>query len=278
MCTSFTLGIVQDVPCRGNVKHTLEMMEKYIIEAATRDVSLLVFPELFITGYLPRYWERHPTPEDEQEWHRRMHVVCKQVGVSVIYGHPAYCVDNATLDLVQNPEWHVPFYNAATFIGPEGIVGTYAKTHLFGNEFEVFSAGDGFPVWDTVFGKLAVQICYDLEFPECARLVALAEADLLIYLANNMIPFGVFHHCYTMARAMENNLFVASINRVGAEGDLNFCGQSCVAHPNGQYLLSVDDEKGLYMCMINHADRLFLHKDLHYFAHRRPELYGGLTT
>lgn len=277
MRKEFILGIIQDTPYISNFFKNMLMMEEYILEATQKNVSLLVFPELFITGYITESWINSLTPENEQEWHQKMHAMCKMNNISVIYGHPSFHPNNAPLDLVKNPHFEVPLYNAATLISPKGIVGTYAKTHLFSDESAVFTAGNGFPIWDTEFGRISVQICYDLEFPECARVAALAGADLLIYPANNMYPFGEFHRCYTMARAMENNLFVISVNRVGSEGNIDFCGCSCIAHPNGTYLMSIGNEKGLFTCVINPSDRLKLHKDLHYFENRRPELYGELT-
>ncbi|CAM3780743.1 carbon-nitrogen hydrolase family protein [Alicyclobacillus pomorum] len=281
----FRLGLVQMAPTPGDVEANLSLMDEMVQRAGTtgEQVDLLVFPELCVTGYSPAYWKRRPTRQDEQAWQSRVHELAKREGIWIIYGHPSYCMAvnaSAKSELARSlhgDDAHLPLYNAVSLISPHGLVGTYAKVHLFGNEPATFARGDAFPVWETPWGKVAIQICYDLEFPEGARVAALHGADMLIYPANNMAPFGEYHRIYTMARAMENAMFVATVNRTGVEGNLQFCGGSCVAHPEGRWLIEAGPAPGLYTCDIHMDDLKCLDESLGYFRHRQPQLYEPLV-
>lgn len=276
------LGLVQSNPIQGNIEANLQLMEDYIRQAGMngKKVDMLVFPELFLTGYAPDLWEKRPTIEDEKSWHERLRQLCNEEELWLVYGHPSYKAQNRNFEIDKDKNNHhsgnysdYPLYNAATMLSPEGIVGTYGKVHLFGDEVETFVSGNGFPIWQTPWGRVAIQICYDLEFPEAARVAALAGAELIIYPTANMSPFGEIHHTYVMSRALENGCFIAYNNRVGSESDLNFCGGSCVMTPNHRWLMNAETLQGLYMSTIDLTERLDLDTSLNYFEHRRPELY-----
>lgn len=277
--TKFQLGIYQGAPIPGKIEQTLQQMELIIRAAGERNVQLVVFPELYVTGYLPSMWERFPTVAEEHLWHQRIAQVSKETGCWVVFGHPSYRVQPAhPLDerLQSNPEGTLT--NAISLVSPDGVVGTYAKVHLYGREPDVFVYGSEFPVWQTPFGRIALQSCYDIEFPESARLAAVHGAQILINPANNMDPFADYHRRFTMTRAMENSMFAINVNRVGSEEDLNFCGASCVAHPKGQWLLETGGEENLFTLEINLDDLSSLDPSLEYLKKRRPEVYQDLAT
>lgn len=278
------LAMVQAAPVPGDVEATLQLMEAYVHQAGKQGAGadLVVFPELFMTGYYPELWACRPGPDDERMWTERLLKLAQREDMGIVYGHPSYRAQTAQPSPEQTPAITaagigLPLYNAASLVTPDGLLGTYAKVHLFGREAETFTPGDVFPVWDTPYGRLAIQICYDLEFPEGARIAALAGAELLLYPANNMAPFCTFHAVYAMARAMENGVFVATVNRTGPELDLEFCGGSCAAHPDGRWLVEASPVAGLYVCDVDLTDRQALDPSLHYFAHRRPTLYRSLV-
>lgn len=276
--TKLRLGLVQTAPVQGDIEATLRLMEDYILKAGKNGekVDLLIFPELFITGYLPELWEKQPTPSEEAAWHERLLHLAREEDLWMVYGHPSYHVNSANdgaPDRKKDEHQKKALYNAATLLSPNGIVGTYGKVHLYGKEPETFKAGECFPVWKTPWGKLALQICYDIEFPEGARIGALAGANLLICPTANMMPFGEYHRTYTMARALENGIFVAYNNRIGPERDIDFCGGSCVATPDCRWLIEGSSAPGLYACHVNLDERKTIDPSLDYFVFRRPELY-----
>jgi predicted amidohydrolase len=272
--TKLKLGLYQGHPVQGNIELTLRKMESIAKQAHLEKVDLLIFPELFVTGYLPELWERIPNAEEELEWTTRLGLVAKTMDLWIVFGHPSYRTHQNTSQ--DNSETR-KLSNAATLLSPKGIVGTYAKVHLYGDEEETFFCGSDFPVWETKFGRIAVQICYDLEFPESARMVALQGADLLLNIANNMAPYGAHHVQFTMARALENGMFVATVNRIAQEKTILFCGNSCVAHPQGNWLLAKEQEEGLFCVYIDLKEKEALDASVLYMDHRHPEAYGLLT-
>ncbi|WP_206919771.1 carbon-nitrogen hydrolase family protein [Alicyclobacillus suci] len=266
------LALVQDAPVLGDVEATLARMQD-IVRKTCRDnsVDLVVFPELFITGYLPEHWSFLPTAEAELEWLVRLQSMAAECDVWVIVGHPSYRV--RVTDGAKRPE----LTNAASIISPDGIVGTYAKVHLFGDEGKTFVAGRSWPVWRSPWGKIAVQICYDIEFPESARMAGLQDADLLVNISANMVPYGSYHRIYAQARAMENTMFVACLNRTGMENGINFCGESCVVHPDSSWLLQADSESGVFVVDVPLHERRNLPDCVQYVKMRQPHVYKSLA-
>ena len=150
--------MVQQEPVTGNVEATLALMESVVNSAGRNGLAcdLLVFPELFVTGYLPDLWERWPSPEDEELWIQRITHMASKNDLGIVFGHPSYRAQvqgndrgKIELDHPHLGESKLVLYNAASFVLPEGLVGTFAKVHLYGDEHKTFKAGDSFPIWET---------------------------------------------------------------------------------------------------------------------------------
>jgi predicted amidohydrolase len=127
-------------------------------------------------------------------------------------------------------------------VGPEGYIGRYRKTHLWNTEKLWFTPGDeGFAVYDTKIGRIGLLVCWDIWFPETARIVAQLGADIIciptgwvwtpppLYDAS-----GVCMAAYlTMTAAHANNVFIATADRIGQERGAGFMGNSLIAGTNG---------------------------------------------
>ncbi len=125
--------------------------------------------------------------------------------------------------------------NAALCIDEEGnLAAVYRKVHLFGAERRLFSPGDEYVVVTLAGVAVGLLICYDLDFPEAARTVAAAGAELLVTVSANMDPYASDHALYARARAVENRIPHVYVNAVGQEGRLRFCGGSTVADMTGR--------------------------------------------
>jgi predicted amidohydrolase len=123
-----------------------------------------------------------------------------------------------------------------------------------------------------------VLICYDIEFPEPARRLALAGADLVAVPTSLMAPYDVVARTLVPARAAENQLFVAYANRVGREGDLSYVGQSCVCGPDGGDVARAGrDEEALLVADLDLDAIARAREDHSYLGERRPGLYGALA-
>ena len=171
-------------------------------------------------------------------------------------------------------------YNSAVLIGPEGVVGTYRKMHLFYEEKRLFHPGDlGFPVFDVQGVKVGMLVCFDHFFPEAARTLALRGAQVICHPSNLILP-GL-GQLTTRVRALENRVFWVLANRIGTETrdsrSLTFTGRSQLVAPDGTILIEAPpDQERVGSIEIDPSQacdkRVTPLNDL--FADRRPTWYG----
>jgi predicted amidohydrolase len=130
-------------------------------------------------------------------------------------------------------------YNSAVLTDPGGVRSVYRKVHLWDAESDFFATGSAPPpVVDTQYGRIAMMICYDVEFPEWVRQPALAGADLLAVPTNwpaEPVPPGErpIVVANVQAAAFANHMFIAAACRVGAERGVSWVGGSLIAGPHG---------------------------------------------
>ncbi|MBU6244802.1 MAG: hypothetical protein KGP12_06260 [Actinomycetales bacterium] len=229
------------------------------ISDARGAVDLLVLPELATTQYDLRRNMGEVAPQPGGEAFDRICQSAAEAGLVVVLGF----IERADEVL----------YNSAAVIEADGsLAAIVRKTHLFAGESRIFAAGSVLRPVRTSVGDLGVAICYDIEFPEVARTLAVAGAEALVVLSANMHPYTDYHLTYAKARAMENGLPLALSNWVGHGPRLSFLGRSCIISSKGAILADAGDAPG-------HADAQITmgaspEPDLDYLAHRRPELYG----
>ncbi|WTW92353.1 carbon-nitrogen hydrolase [Streptomycetaceae bacterium NBC_01309] len=173
--------------------------------------------------------------------------------------------------------------NSAVLVDASGVRAVYRKAHLWGREAEMFVPGDEAPpVVDTAFGRIGVMVCYDVEFPEWVRLVALGGAELLCAPVNwpyyprpaGERPAEVVR---VQANAAVNRMFVAACDRVGPERGTDWVGGSVITDPDGFPLAGPypgEERLLLARCALAEArdKRIGSRNDV--FADRRPELYA----
>ena len=149
--------------------------------------------------------------------------IARGTRLAILYGYPERGAQDAILNAVQ-------------LIGSDGSsLANYRKTHLFGAiDRSMFSASaEGSPVVEVGGWRLGMLICYDVEFPENTRRLALAGADLILAPTANMIPYDVVATTIVPARAFENQGYLAYANYCGSEGPIRYCGLSCITAPDG---------------------------------------------
>jgi predicted amidohydrolase len=194
---------------------------------------LVVFPECALTGYcFSSREEASSMAETIPGWSTRTVAdLCKELGVYVVVG------------LIEKSRGKL--YNAAAFLGPEGLVGKYRKAHLPYLGLDRFANhGDKpFRVWGTPIGKIGLNICFDLRFPEPSRVMALNGAEILTLPTN--WPEGAENSpkFYVNTRASENRVNYVAVNRVGSERGFSFIGQSKIVDPNGRTLAEASRER-----------------------------------
>lgn len=155
------------------------------------------------------------------------------------------------------------FFNRGFFIYPNGEISYYDKRNLFalGGEGAIFSPGKEEKIVDYLGWKINLQICFDLRFPACSTnsmdKEGKAKYDLLLYVAN--WPEKRIGHWEKLlsARAIENQAYVAGLNRVGVDGNgLNYNGQSVVNDYNGLPILSFENKENAVRSTILNATEL----------------------
>jgi predicted amidohydrolase len=267
------VAVAQIDPQLGEKERNLAACVARMEEAAAAGAQLLVLPECAIPGYmfgsgdeaLP-FAEEIPgssTAALERECARlRLHVVC---GLLERDG-----------DALRN---------AAVLVGPDGLVGTYRKTHLpFLGVDRFVVPGDALSVFDTPLGRIGIEICYDLRFPEVTRTLALQGADMVAHPTNFPMAAKIQTELITVARAAENRVYLLTANRCGKERWAEFCGRSQIVDPAGTRLAEADTtSEALLVADIDverARDKDYIipgEYELYLFGDRRPELYGALV-
>ncbi|MHA1331080.1 MAG: nitrilase-related carbon-nitrogen hydrolase [Candidatus Hodarchaeales archaeon] len=140
------------------------------------------------------------------------------------------------------------YYNSAVVIDKSGkYLGKYRKTMLFPldplDETKTFQPGIfESHIFELDFVKLGVLICYDLRFPELSRKLTFSGAEVIVYLAEFPRPRDYVWKNLLQARAIENELYVAGVNRTGRIKGAEFFGSSMIINPLGQVLAEAEDE------------------------------------
>ena len=184
--------------------------------------DLFVFPELFLGSYATDGIDELALDLDGPEV-GEMARLAREGDAAVVFG-------------LHEP---VPggVANSAVCVDRRGeAAGSYRKAHLFGNEREAFVAGNELLVVEFDGIKAGLMICFDVEFPEVARSLALAGADLLVTISANMDPFGRDHDVFATARALENGLPHLYVNQVGPGEAFTFAGGTMAVSPDGDRL------------------------------------------
>jgi predicted amidohydrolase len=122
--------------------------------------------------------------------------------------------------------------------------------------------------------KIGFLICYDVEFPEAVRALALVGAQLIAVPTAPIEPFGIVSQTLVAARAFENQVYVAYAGMCGREGNLCYCGLSCVVGPDGGDLARAGTDPALLVADIDPSAISKGRLVNPYFSDRRPELYG----
>ena len=231
--------VAQTTSYKDGKEYNLQRAGDMIREAAANGASLIAFPEMYLTGYTASRRIFDLCEPAKGPSFERMAAFAAENSIHVAYGYPE-CRPKDTPS--GSSDGHSegnsdepPFvYNSVNFISDKGeLIGTYAKSHLFAGENIHFTPGNEFKVFDTELGKIGLLICYDLEFPEPARRVAVRGAEVVIAISANMGAFYAPHDHFAKCRAMENCCYLVYSNYVGSDNRFTYVGKSGVYAPDG---------------------------------------------
>ena len=245
-------------------------------KAASNQAALVVFPECSLAGYVYSnrdeampFAETIPGPSTE-----KIASLCQELKVYVVFGLLEKEGDK--------------LFNAAVLLGPEGLIGKYRKNHLpyLGVDRFVDIGDKPFEVYQTQIGNIGLFICYDIVFPESARVMTLMGADILAHPTNFPKGSGDRITTYVLnSRALENKVHVVSTNRAGTERGYPFCGLSKIIAASGDTLAlasptreeTIYGEVSLEQARQKHTVFIPGEWEVDRIGDRRPELYGLIT-
>lgn len=262
------VALYQCPPLPLDITGNLQRLNAQAIEAAAQGVVLLVCPEMFLSGYnIGAQAARSLAQRSDGPAAHAIAAITQATGVAILYGYPELGADDQV-------------YNAVQLIDAQGSrLCNYRKTHLYGElDKSMFSAGEEhFPVVAFEGWKLGFLICYDVEFPENTRRLALDGVDLILVPTANMEPYDFVAEVTVRARAFENQCYLVYANYCGSEGDIHYCGLSSICAPDGKQVGLTGQDEALVIVDLDRRTMSESQAINTYFKDRRPGFYAGLV-
>ncbi|ANN76607.1 N-carbamoyl-D-amino-acid hydrolase [Bordetella flabilis] len=262
-------------------------------EAAARQAQFVVFPELALTTFFPRYWmteqeaveryfERAMPNADTQP----LFDAARELGVGFYLGYAELTPDGRR-------------FNTAVLVDRAAkVVGKYRKVHLPGHddhkpdapfqhlEKKFFEVGNlGFPVWNTQDVNVGMCICNDRRWPETWRAMSLQSAELIVLGYNTPswnihwnepVHLRTFHHEIVLqASAYQNAVWVGAAAKCGSEDGFHMIGSSMIVAPSGEIVARASGEEDEVIAARIDLDlgRTFRQHVFNFAKHRSPEQY-----
>jgi omega-amidase len=220
MNDTLKIGLVQANPSFSSIEGNLAALEEQL-DRDNSGAEIYLLPELFNTGYRAAFTTRPETMGLlTTRWMRQMAqrknaAVCGSIAIS----------ENGKV------------FNRMLFVGPDGTVQHYDKVNVFAfsGEDKVFSPGQTGVIFSYLGWSIKATICFDMRFPETIRNHA-PYYDLILCSAHWPEPRIQAWDKILPARAIENQAFLAAVNRIGEEGEARYPGHSCLLDFMGSYL------------------------------------------
>jgi len=267
------IGTATYDPRDANLNRALVDIEK----AASAEADLVVFGEMYLSGYRTDEWlhkwastiappDRHVTAVIDAAERHHLHVI---MGMGTF-----------------GPAMPGDVYNTALLIGPSGIIGAYRKTHVaaftyfngVATERCFYSPGKDLPVFDTALGRIGIHICYDMSFPEVARVQALKGADFLVNVSASAGGFEEYWEHGMFMRAAENCTWYMVCSVVGMQRNDRLFGGSRVVGPDGKVVaIGKFDEEDFVLADVDLEAQRAARATSHLFNTRQPEIYRAIA-
>jgi N-carbamoyl-D-amino-acid hydrolase len=288
--------IARDEPRESAVARMVALME----EAHTQSVDLIVFPELALTTFFPRWFITDEAELDSYYESEMPNAATQPLFDAAKRLQMAFHLGYAELIETQAGKRR---FNVAMMVDKGGqIVRKYRKVHLPGHsdhqpwrpfqhlEKRYFEVGEeGFEAFRAMGGVLGMCICNDRRWPETWRVLALQGAELVMVGYNTPVHYPPvpehdhlqdFHnHLCLQAAAYQNGIWVVGVAKAGTEEGCDLIGGSCIVAPTGEMVAvaeTLGDELVIAECDLERCKEIH-HNIFHFELHRRPEHYGPIT-
>ena len=242
----------------------ISQMKENIKKAKVMGAELIIFPELFTTGYNLTTEEVKRLAETKNgKTFSEISECAKQHQMAVVYGYAEK--DGESI------------FNSVMVIDKKGLfMGNYHKIHLWREwEKKVFTKGEEEVICDVDGLKVGILVCYDFKFPEIVRSLALRDAKLIIVITASSDECNTGIRLIPPARAYENCVFLAHVNHVGPQRDTHFSGGTCCVDPHGVELVCCWEQESLLIATIDPTECEKTYNN--YLADRRPDMYKSLV-
>lgn len=225
------MAAAQYEPTVGDLEGNRAQAVRWASAAMEQGAQLVVLPELASSGYVFANAEEADATAEPVESSTTLDALREACA-----RHDAYIVTGV------NERGRDCRYNSAVVVGPDGVLATYRKLHLYHDEQSWFEPGTELPVVDLPFGRVGMIICFDLWFPEPARALALAGAEIIAVPTNWVASFkrtvwderGYCQGDYVaMATAAQNGAVMVCADRIGVERGTTFIGASIIVGADG---------------------------------------------
>ena len=277
-----TVGLVQ-TKLAEDIEQNMKRTEEKIREAAGKGAQIICLQELYRTKYFPIDEKADAAklaePMDGPTT-KALRSLAKELNVVIIA--PIFEVDSKG-----------KHYNTAVVIDSDGtIMGSYRKMHIphdpFFYEKNYFDIGDtGYQVFKKNNINFGVLICYDQWFPEAARTLTLQGADLIFYpsaighLDGDPLSADDWHNSWESiqrSHAIANGIHIASVNRVGTEGNVNFWGGSFVCDAFGRLIKRAGSDEEVVVAQLDISQNKQIQEGWGFLRNRLPTTYGLLSS
>lgn len=280
-------------------REVVQRLLAHLRDAHAMGCQLVVFPELALTAFFPR-WYAEDITEMDAFYERQMpgpetqilFDTAKRLGIGFYLGYAELTVEDG----------RVHRYNAAILVGQDGeIVGKYRKVHLPGHaahepwrafqhlEKYYFEPGERFDVWRAFGGVLGMALCNDRRWSETYRVMGLQGAEMILLGYNTPVhnppapehdDLSMFHnHLVMQAGAYQNGTWVVGVAKAGNEAGCEMIGGTCIIAPSGEIVAACStkgDELAIARCDLSLCDS-YKNTTFDFERHRRPEAYGLIT-
>lgn len=236
----YQAAVIQTQPKIGDREATTNRALEMVRQAARDGAKLIVLPELFTTGYDPPAAAKEAESVKNGTTSFKLQEECKRKDIWIVGS------------IAERPEPPNTRPTISAFLAaPEGVTEAQRKIHLWNQDRDHFAAGARTKIWSSRLGRIGAAICYDVEFPEVSRSLAVKGAQIIC------VPAGFYTaeqwDLVTRARAMENGCWVLAANAVGpAPGGKRWCGRSRIVDPLGRVIAEVQgDKEGIAMDFVD---------------------------
>ncbi len=210
----------------GDIEASLAKIIEHAVAAEKENAILICYPECFLQRYVVH-----------KDLTRELAIDLSSPSFKNILGQFSYINPVLVIGLIEIDKQRL--FNTAVVIKNGQVLGKYRKTNLTTGEHKVFTAGDEFPVFEVDGIKFGINICYDLNFPECAANIAAQDAQLLVCPCNNMLrrdnaeTWKFKHNEIRSRRTVETGLWLLSSDVTGTRDNRISYGPTAVIDPTG---------------------------------------------